>query len=468
MEILIEKTLGELLKDFGHGGHKPGSGSAAALQGLFSAQLIVTVIRVTKRKLAYKIIVPELEKIELEIHNRIYPELEQLFQKDSEVFDEVMKLRKAYRKENNALRRNALELDLEEVTKSATKLPIKIAQFCKELSNFALYLVDNGYKDVRGDSGVALSGAVSSIVGCLSIKNLNLLSITDDKWIDQITPQINRLKSEYNQLSTKVIDRVSVLESEVVEWKRANKSFNDEIKQLRSDLWVGKNLSDNDIEQIARRVQLTLWANQDKIWKEKIESPLDILKPDIVLNRILGYNFKWVKTLGQNEVNGEFYDVAGIIDKSKKIVSVSEQFPITTQNFTAAHELGHAFLHEQTILHRDRPLDGSSSGTPRDIKEFQADKFAVYFLMPRKQVQDIFEKLFAMKKFVANEDNLFALTNGTIRYSSFRDKSQALRQVSKFIASFSNASYRSMADIFQVSAETMAIRLEELKLVEVN
>nr|WP_259069123.1 cyclodeaminase/cyclohydrolase family protein [Mucilaginibacter sp. X4EP1]MCS3814511.1 formiminotetrahydrofolate cyclodeaminase [Mucilaginibacter sp. X4EP1] len=49
MKKLIEYTTEELLQKFGSGEHKPGSGSAAAFQGLLSAQLILTVIDLSKK-----------------------------------------------------------------------------------------------------------------------------------------------------------------------------------------------------------------------------------------------------------------------------------------------------------------------------------------------------------------------------------------------------------------------------------
>jgi len=47
MSKLIELSTEELLKKFGSGKHKPGSGSAAAFQGMLSAKLIHTVIDLT-------------------------------------------------------------------------------------------------------------------------------------------------------------------------------------------------------------------------------------------------------------------------------------------------------------------------------------------------------------------------------------------------------------------------------------
>lgn len=47
MEEFIRLPADELLKQFAAGGHKPGSGSAAAFQGMLAASLTQTVIKLT-------------------------------------------------------------------------------------------------------------------------------------------------------------------------------------------------------------------------------------------------------------------------------------------------------------------------------------------------------------------------------------------------------------------------------------
>ncbi len=143
------------------------------------------------------------------------------------------------------------------------------------------------------------------------------------------------------------------------------------------------------------------------------------------------------------------------------------KFPDETQNYTSAHELGHALFHEQSILHRDRALNGDSLSISRDIKEVQADKFASYFLMPRKHVKAVFRSLFLTEKFQINEDTVFALNQRSI--SNIREKCGDLRGLSRLLSSaehFYKKSFKSISEQFHVSVETMAIRLEELDLLE--
>ena len=72
---LVELDVKTLLEKFGRGSHKPGSGSAAALQGMLAAQLILTVTSLT---LVKKISPSKARQFNLHKHaieNRIYPRI---------------------------------------------------------------------------------------------------------------------------------------------------------------------------------------------------------------------------------------------------------------------------------------------------------------------------------------------------------------------------------------------------------
>src|SRR5690606_19712445 len=76
----------------------PGSGSAAAFQGLLSAKLIRTVIDLTnapKRRSQYAGMLPELLEIAKRIDQNIFPALEGIFIEDSIQFGRAIEARKA-------------------------------------------------------------------------------------------------------------------------------------------------------------------------------------------------------------------------------------------------------------------------------------------------------------------------------------------------------------------------------------
>lgn len=220
-----------------------------------------------------------------------------------------------------------------------------------------------------------------------------------------------------------------------------------------------------DIESKAIQLQRRMWQEREDIWP--VGAPLDpinVLDPAVAF-QLLGFDYEIAEGLGQYFVDGQHVEVAGIIDDSSMEIRISRKFPLDVQNFTAAHELGHALLHDARGLHRDRPLDGSS--LPQDPVETEANKFASYFLMPAKLVTQHFERLFGTNCFVLDEDTRFALSRG-----GFLDlkKCQTMRDLSRVLASVENYNgvrFQSLARLFQVSTETMAIRLEELGLLPV-
>ena len=161
-------------------------------------------------------------------------------------------------------------------------------------------------------------------------------------------------------------------------------------------------------------------------------------------------------------------DCAGFIDKSKKYVGVSSQFPLPVRNFTTAHELGHALLHDIDSRHRDRALDGGSVPDTRDRIEVEADKFAAFFLMPEKLVRSEFRKRFLTEQFHISDETAFALISDSqdaLRRKCSNDK-QRLARLLAGTGNYDGKNFESMSEYFKVSISAMSIRLEELNLIQ--
>jgi|SRR5690606_3771716 len=466
---LLEETTQELLKKFGAGNHKPGSGSAAAFQGMISAQLLITVINLTnenKRRKHYSHVLPGLLKMEKNTRERIFPELEKLFQEDSLQFDKTIKSREKRDQEKDLFKKNKLNRVALADLKISIDIPIKIAANCIELAGIAKDVFENGFQSARGDSQVALSGAVAGLGGCISIIHLNLLSFDgdDQEYSEKMFKIAKQIKEKYrllNEISTSKIDQ---LEQELYDKSLFYKKINDIISIVKSK----RNLSDYEIENTVRKIQNLVWDNKNLLWKKNPPNNyLDSLNASLVLSKVLNYDFHKDGVIDIGDVEKVIYKVAGLIDQENKLVLISNNYPKETQNFTIAHELGHAILHKQAVIHRDRPVD-SSKMKGRNPQEVQADRFATYYLMPKKLVLAIFEDRFLTKEFEINELN----TNRLVRNQNIFDlinKVKNLRGLARKLAgttSYDNKHFKSMAEIFGVSVEAMAIRLEELNLIK--
>lgn len=227
----------------------------------------------------------------------------------------------------------------------------------------------------------------------------------------------------------------------------------------------GGRLSDREIELIARNLQNEMWRHQLDLFPDRqILNPVDIIDPIVALASI-GYRTGWSDSLGEYSIEGESVEVAGTIDRSAQVVRISRRFSPEIRNFTAAHELAHAMLHEGVGLHRDRALDGTLERITRESTEREADKFATYFLMPEKYVRIAFERVFKTQKFVLNEETAFALNSDL---DTLRSKCKTKRDLSRLLAGatrYDGTPFRSLSEQFHVSIGAMAIRLEELRLI---
>ena len=216
---LLELSTEKLLEKFGAGSHKPGSGSAAALQGMLSAKLILTVIELTteeKRRQTYGTVFSQLKSISSEITKTIFPRLAELLQQDSEQFDLAIQLRIERDKAKAQKFKQWREADQQSknALKSAIETPIEVANLCIKLADFAEFLFENGFQSARGDSAVALNDAVAAVGGCLCIINLNLLSIDDIEWIEKVKIDVDDLKFQYERILSLPYNCHQILENE--------------------------------------------------------------------------------------------------------------------------------------------------------------------------------------------------------------------------------------------------------------
>lgn len=230
----------------------------------------------------------------------------------------------------------------------------------------------------------------------------------------------------------------------------------------------GRAFTRPEIERIVRNLHTEMWLRRAEIFPSVDEvDPLQMLDPELAL-RSLGYAVVIRESLGQHSAGRDSFEVAGIVDNSNEKVEISRRFAPAIRTFTTAHELGHAVLHEGSGLHRDRGLDGVSTG-PRDPREAEADTFASYFLLPAKQVLAAFAKRFLTEEFRLTEPTAFALGSGSLRHLQERCRSE--RDLARMLAAaqhYNGAHFKSLSERFGVSIEVVAIRLEELGLVTIG
>lgn len=453
-----------LLAEFGAGKDVPGSCSAAALNGLLAAQLIVTVCKITLKTDAHKKSHASMRQICARLESIVIPELEVLLDADSAVFHEAQAKRVARDKALDEESRKKHAAAAIELLKPATALPFKIAKHCLELIDHAAIVFKDGAERVRGDSGVALSTAFSGVLSCVFVINLNLKSFKkQNAWALQRRKECDQLQRVATTKYQLVMSQLHELRTEVV----AAVMPTEGTAPILALLGRAKQIYTNqEIEDRARKLSLFMWEQQKGLTDSSapLSNPIRLLDPEKAL-ALLGYSFELADTLGTITSNGNTLEVAGILEAQPGRVRVSRQMPAEIRLFTSAHELGHVVLHPQLQeAHRDRALDGSQ--VSKDQIEREADRFAAAFLMPAKQVRTKFSQTFGNAPFRLTEATAFALLGKGLYEAHLKLKTQ--RDLSIELARtqrFNGKNIISLSDQFRVSVSAMAIRLEELELL---
>lgn len=462
---LAKITAKKLLEKFGIGEHKPGSGSAAAFQGMLASELLITVISITnqpKYQKKYAAVLPNLLEMQAKLEKRIIPELEKFFYDDSYYFDRAIKYRKARDEEEDFFVRGELNVKSLEELKKSIEIPIKIAKICIEIAEMGIYVFDNAYKSARGDSQVAISNSVSALQGSLSIIQLNLflLKVNEYKWTSAIRKQYKTLKDKLDYLHAESNKKLEVLELRVDKYV---KIFEDTDKFLTASK-SKKKWTDDELETLVVDFQNLIWKHRKVIWETGNPSnALEILDIYKIFDKVLNFEVGFANDLSDGS---SVLECAGIIDQSSRQVLLSNKFNPQVQNFTSAHELGHAVLHTGLRMHRDIPLDGTNEGV-LSATERQANKFASFFLMPKKILEKEFIERFCRKKFKIDEETAFKIPKTNL--SEMRKRLNTKRKLSRYVASiefYDSSPFNSLSSIFNVSIEAMAIRLEELNLID--
>jgi Zn-dependent peptidase ImmA (M78 family) len=229
---------------------------------------------------------------------------------------------------------------------------------------------------------------------------------------------------------------------------------------------IADNFAISKMESEANRIHEEMFNSTSPEWENDFSTDfINILEPSLAVST-LGYNLDYIESLDYLTKDPKT-KIAGVINTIEKKIWISNAFEGYEKRFTLAHEIGHAVMHKGMDMHRDRPVDGSSrSKAKRDFREYEADQFAVYFLMPEDYLRSRFKQLFLTDSFRITDDVLSVLDK---KVSQEVQATQNIRELTRIIAEvrlFNSQSFNPLTKQFGVSIEAMAIRLEELELVK--
>jgi Zn-dependent peptidase ImmA (M78 family) len=199
---------------------------------------------------------------------------------------------------------------------------------------------------------------------------------------------------------------------------------------------------------------------------------LDLLPTDLnAIATLLG-----LKVKSQDDLDGSTplsSETLGAVYRELKEIRIAGGKKHTRQRFTLAHELGHYLLHHQLVSYREVLTPGQGGDpTKRSAIEQEADFFAAELLMPTQSVRRVFTAQYfggPIDGTRASDDIAFFLSQGPHRKFSASEivrlgRHERARLFAR-IGTYGGVPFKPICEVFDVSVEAMAYRLEELGLV---
>ena len=173
MKNLLSLTVSKLLQRFAAGEAVPGAGSAAALNGLLAASLIITVCTLTGNKEKYAQSHSRCKAARRRA-NTIRAQLELLFQADNDKFAEVIRARQARDSETCPDVKRCFDQDGLDRLTEATQLALETSELCSQLLHIAAQLRSHTYKSASADLETAMWSALAGAQAARAAVSLNL------------------------------------------------------------------------------------------------------------------------------------------------------------------------------------------------------------------------------------------------------------------------------------------------------
>jgi formiminotetrahydrofolate cyclodeaminase len=205
MTKLVKQNIKMFLDEVASSSPAPGGGSVAALAGALGAALTSMVCNLTKAKQGYESVQGEIGEA-LVKSEELRKDLTDLIDRDTDAFNEVIKALQMPKEteEQKELRRNAMQTAF----KHAAEVPLQTARKCVQILETAHVVAEKGNKTSISDAAVSALMAQTGVQAAMLNVRINLCSIKDQDYVQQVTTELQELLQNAMQKSTEILNIV--------------------------------------------------------------------------------------------------------------------------------------------------------------------------------------------------------------------------------------------------------------------
>jgi formiminotetrahydrofolate cyclodeaminase len=214
---LMMLPTAKLMDEFGAGRPTPGSGSAAALQGLLACNMVLASCRLTVQKAPQPQRRLEAAYLANIIETKHIRQLDNLVQKDADLFAQAIDARKTHKAAKTGCERQRLAAKARRRLVTATELPLQVSEHCLKVAQLGFQMFDIGYSAARGDPGAGVAAAIAGANTALCVIFQNLSKFRGGKWAAALLKKCDEIRDRISAAQSELLRRIARLRDVVIQ-----------------------------------------------------------------------------------------------------------------------------------------------------------------------------------------------------------------------------------------------------------
>ena len=205
--MLTNQKITVFLEKTASGTPVPGGGSVSALSAALGAGLAEMVANLTIAKKGYEAVENEMKKTAETLKN-LREKLVTEVDKDSNAYKDVLAAFKLPKdtEEEKEQRAEAIQ----DAMKNAARVPLGVAYDSLQVMDLAEKVIRNGNRNAASDGAVGTMMARTAVMGALFNVKINLASVKDQAFVEEMTREVNKLESRVHERETEILSYVKI------------------------------------------------------------------------------------------------------------------------------------------------------------------------------------------------------------------------------------------------------------------
>jgi formiminotetrahydrofolate cyclodeaminase len=204
---LGDLTVRDFLEKTASNAAVPGGGSVAALSAAIAASLSEMVANLTIGKGGFEPVEEEMR--EIATHASQYREkLVEAIDADSSAFTEVLAAYKLPKR--TEAEQKERKVAIQEALKIASSVPLNVAEDALAVLELAGRVLKKGNESAVSDGAVAAMMARTAVMAALYNVKINLVSVTDEKFVDEIEGRINGIGNAAEKKEKEILSKIDL------------------------------------------------------------------------------------------------------------------------------------------------------------------------------------------------------------------------------------------------------------------